>query len=205
MCRMFPVCMRYVHSSVYWLLLLLRLLPPPPFRSNHRKSYQVYSSLRETVFQVDVKLSLVWELKRPRRGRLGGSRSAVRCRRRYSRRSQARFLRYSYDYTATTIGATRKVYSGTVGHLCRLWTTPNRTFDLWTNMRSRLIRGPVNPVKAGGPLATRVLDRQDLSFLWFMGACVFHKVYEVYDRYHTYVCTTLTFTWNLVSGVWYEL
>ena len=38
---------------------------------------------------------------------------------------------------------------------------------------SRFIRGPVNPVKDGGPLTTRDLDRQDLAFLGFR-ASVFH-------------------------------
>ena len=47
--------------------------------------------------------------------------------------------------------------------------------DLRKSVRSRLFRGPVNPVKDGAPLATRALDWQDLSFL-FIRACVFQDV-----------------------------
>ena len=44
--------------------------------------------------------------------------------------------------------------------------------DLRKNVPSRLIRGQVNPVKDGGPLATRDLAWQDVSFP-VLRACVF--------------------------------
>ena len=44
--------------------------------------------------------------------------------------------------------------------------------DLRRKFPSRLIRGPVDPVKDGGPLATRDLDRHGISFL-VLRACVF--------------------------------
>ena len=55
--------------------------------------------------------------------------------------------------------------------------------DLRRSIRSRLIRGPVNPVKDGGPVATRDLDWQDVSFL-FIRACVFQDL--------RYIRTTLS-------------
>ena len=63
---------------------------------------------------------------------------------------------------------------------CRVFVDDTQ-LDLLRNIRSRLIRGPLNPVKDGGPLATQDLAWQDLSFLVLRALCVSRSTIDAYD------------------------
>ena len=106
----------------------------------------------------------------------------VLCHRRHGRRSRQSF------FSRTQLGDARLTYSGTVGLLVE-----DTQSDLRRNIRSRVIRGQVNPVKDGGPLATRDLDWQDLSFLSYMHVtisdpvlhstwCIIRRALSTFDR-----------------------